>query len=215
MPNISQLKFPDGSLYDIKDATAREVTGNLGDLAFKDNASVDYTPQGSVTQPSFTGAEGNLSVSGTPSGEISIGNREANYTPSGSVSTPTITVNHTSSTGFVASSANGGGSVTNGTSASATMPVLTTNVENETLVIGWTEGSFTTNTPTAVTLPSFSEKSIVESIESAESTTPVFSGDGVDLAFQGNALTSTGKFTPNGTVSQPTFNGTQETIVVS
>ena len=39
-------------------------TGSLKDLAFKDSASGSYTPAGSVSQPTFTGTEGNVSVSG-------------------------------------------------------------------------------------------------------------------------------------------------------
>lgn len=40
-------------------------TGSLKALAFKDNASGSYTPAGSVSQPTFTGNEGIVSVSGS------------------------------------------------------------------------------------------------------------------------------------------------------
>lgn len=212
-------------------------TSDLGDLAFKDSATGNYTPAGSVSQPTFsgnamtstgeftpagtvsqptfTGNEGNISVSGTPSGSISVGTGSANYTPGGTVSTPTITVNPSSSTGYVASSATGGGAVTAGTAASATMPVLTTSVANETLTISWTDGSFTANTPTAVTLPSFTSKTIVTGIASATSSQPSFTGDGVNLKFTGTSMSSTGKFTPGGTVSQPTFTGSEGSVSVS
>ena len=69
---------------------------NFGDLAFKSSASGDYTPAGTVSQPTFTGTQGNVSVSGTPTGTISTGVGEANYTPGGSVSNvelDTTTVN--------------------------------------------------------------------------------------------------------------------------
>lgn len=163
----------------------------LGDLAYKDNASGTFTPSGTVSQPSFTGAEGNISVSGTPSG---------------SVSAPTITVTPTNATSYVASSATGGGSVQAGTPASATMPLLETSVQNETLTLSWTSGSFTPNTPTAVTLPTFASQSIVTGIESAQATAPTFTGD---------AMSSSGKFTPSGTVSQPTFSGSQGNVIVN
>ena len=210
---------------------------SLGDLAYKDSASGNYTPSGDVSQPtfsgnaltstgtftpsgtvsepSFTGTEGNVSVSGTPSGSISVGTGSANYTPSGSVSTPTITVTPASSTGYVASSATGGGAVTAGTPASATMPTLTTNVTNETLTISWTEGSFTANTPTAVTMPSFTSKTIVTGITSATSSQPTFTGEGVNLKFAGTTMSSSGKFTPSGSVSQPTFTGSDGSVSVS
>ena len=77
-------------IYASKDSKWHEIgdTTNLGDLAYKDSASGSYTPEGtvsaptftgssstftgtltpegSVSQPTFTGTEGNLSVSGTP-----------------------------------------------------------------------------------------------------------------------------------------------------
>lgn len=190
-------------------------TTNLGDLAYKDTASASYKPAGTVSQPTFTGSEKTVSVSGTPTGSISTGSGTANYTPAGSISVPTITVNPSTATKYVAASATGGGSVTAGKAATCTLPVLTTSVANETLTIGWTAGSFSANTPTAVTLPSFSAQQIVSGISSATSSQPTFSGEAVELTFTGDALTSTGKFTPSGDVSQPTFNGTQATIQVS
>ena len=212
-------------------------TTNLGDLAYKDSATGNYkpegtvskptftgsamtstgsfTPDGTVSKPTFTGTEGNVSVSGTPAGTISVGTGSANYTPSGSVAAPTITVTPASSTGYVAGSATGGGSVTAGTAASATMPVLTTSVSGETLTLSWTAGSFTANTPTAVTLPSFTSKTIVTGITSAVSSAPAFTGDGVNLKFAGSTMSSSGKFTPAGAVSQPTFTGTAGSVSVS
>ena len=190
-------------------------TTNLGDLAYKDTASASYKPSGTVSQPTFTGSEKTVSVSGTPTGSIGTGSGTANYTPAGSISIPTITVNPSTATKYVAASATGGGSVTAGKAATCTLPVLTTSVANETLTIGWTAGSFSANTPTAVTLPSFSAQQIVSGISSATSSQPTFSGEAVELIFTGDALTSTGKFTPSGDVSQPTFNGTQATIQVS
>ena len=199
----------DSSWHEIGDTT------NLGDLAYKDTASASYTPAGGVSKPTFTGTEGNLSVTGTPAGTISTGTGTANYTPAGSVSTPTITVTPSTTTKYVASSATGGGSVTAGTAAACTLPVLTTSVANETLTIGWTAGSFTANTPTAVTMPSFSSQTIATGISSATSTQPSFTGTGTQLKFTGDSMTSTGKFTPAGDVSKPTFSGTAATIEVS
>ena len=188
---------------------------NLGDLAYKNSASGSFTPSGSVSQPTFTGTQGSVSVSGTPEGTIGTGSGTANYTPAGSVSTPTITVTPSTTSKYVAASTTGGGSVTAGTAASATMPVLTTSVSNETLTLSWTDGSFTANTPTAVTLPTFSKQTIATGISSATSTQPAFTGTGVELTFTGSSTTSTGNFTPSGTVSQPTFSGTQGTVTVT
>ena len=210
---------------------------SLGDLAYKDAASGNFTPAGTVSQPTFsgnsltstgsfvpsgnvsaptfTGTEGSVSVSGTPSGSISVGTGSANYTPAGSVSAPTITVTPATDTKYVASSATGGGNVTAGTPASATMPTLTTTVTDEILTISWTDGSFTANTPTAVTLPSFSSQNIVSGITSATSSQPSFTGTGVNLKFEGTSMSSSGTFTPAGSVSAPTFTGSEGSISVT
>lgn len=175
----------------------------------------DFTPEGTVSKPTFSGTEGNLSVSGTPAGTISKGTGTANYTPEGSVSKPTITVTPNTVSKYVAGSATGGGAVTAGTAASCTLPVLTTSVANEVLTIGWTAGSFTANTPTAVTMPTFAQQTIATGIKSATSTQPSFTGTGAELKFTGSSMTSTGKFTPAGSVSQPTFTGDSGSVSVT
>ena len=248
-------------IYSTSDNKWHEIgdTNDLGALAYKSSASTSYKPAGSVSQPTFTGnaltstgsievtgtvtkptfsgTQGNVSVSGVPAGTISVGTGTANYTPEGDVSAPTITVTPSTTTKYVASSATGGGSVTKGTAAECVLPTLTTTVQNETLTIAWAGGSFVANTPTAVTMPSFTSQTIATGISSASASTPVFTGSGAELKFTGSSLTSTGKFTPagsvsqptfssepidvsvsgtpTGTVSQPTFSGTQATITVS
>ena len=209
----------------------------LGDLAVKDTASGSYTPAGSVSQPSFTGSsmtstgsytpsgtvtkpsftgtEGNVSVSGTPAGSISVGTGTANYTPGGTVSAPTLTVTPSTVSKYVATSSTGGGSRTAGTAAQCTLPVLTTSVTNENLTIGWSAGSFTANTPTVVTMPSFTQQTIATGITTATATAPSFTGEGVNLKFSGTSMSSTGKFTPAGSVSQPTFSGTEAEVSVT
>lgn len=228
----------DGTTYSWEKIGTTDIDlSDLGDLAYKDNASGNYTPAGTVSQPTFTGAsmtstgtftpaggvsqptftgtEGNVSVSGTPAGTISVGTGSANYTPAGTISTPTITVTPATSTGYVAASATGGGSRTAGTAAQCTLPTLTTSVSGETLTISWTEGSFTPNVPTAVTMPTFASKTIVTGIDSASSSQPSFTGTGVNLKFAGTTMSSSGKFTPGGTVSKPTFTGTSGSVSVS
>lgn len=210
---------------------------DLGDLAYKDSASGNFTPAGDVSQPTFsgnnltstgsftpdgtvskptfTGTEGSVNVSGTPSGSIGVGSGAANYTPGGRVSAPTINVTPNTATKYVAGSATGGGTVTAGSPASCTLPVLSTSVSDETLVINWTNGSFTPNTPTDVVLPSFTSQTIVSGIESATASEPSFTGDGVNLQFTGTTMSSSGKFTPAGSVSQPTFTGNEGSVSVS
>lgn len=65
---------------ELGDPTAK----GLGDLAYKDIATATYTPSGSVSAPTFTGAETNISIDYTPTDTIS--------KPTFSGSSPTITV---------------------------------------------------------------------------------------------------------------------------
>lgn len=194
--------------------------GDLGALAYKDSASVSYTPQGSVSQPTFSGSATTSTGKFTPSGSVTIGTGTgtANYTPSGSLSGGAISVTPSTVTKYVASSASAGGSVTAGKAASCTLPTLSTSVSNETLTLSWSAGSFTANTPTAVTMPSFSSQTIATGISSASiSTQPSFTGTGVRLtgSFSGSEGDVSVSGTPSGTVSKPTFTGTAKTITVS
>lgn len=59
-------------------------TGSLKALAFKDEASGEYTPAGTVSKPTFTGTESNVTVTVAAS-------NSGNYTPAGTVSAPTFT----------------------------------------------------------------------------------------------------------------------------
>lgn len=205
----------------------------LGALATKDSVSATYTPAGTVSKPTFSGTQAMLSFSYTmPSGFTNLGSNveppasaiafetlnavsvssagsftgtEGNVsvtgTPAGTVSKPTTTVTLNTATKYVAASATGGGSKTDGTAASCTLPVLTTSVANETLTIGWSAGSFTPNVPTSVTMPSFSSQTIATSVKSASTTQPTFTG---------SALTSTGTFTPSGTLTAPSLSTTYD-----
>lgn len=103
-------------------------TGSLKALAFKDEASGDFTPSGTVSKPTFTGTESNVTITVAASAS-------GNYTPEGTV-TPTVTLNSTTVN-----------SITDvGTLPSCTMPILTTTVANENLTIGWTDGTFAAGT---------------------------------------------------------------------
>lgn len=121
--------------------------GSFRALAFKDSASGDYTPTGSVNA-NFTGTEGDISAA---------------YTPSGSVSTPTITV--TPSTRKI-------NQITSvGTMPSCTLPTLAFTVANENLTITWGEGSYS-----AGEAPGSEEVELLDGISSATSTQPEFTG---------------------------------------
>ena len=242
----------------------------IGDLGWKDSASGNYTPTGSVSQPTFTGNEltstgtftangdvtlnsaaststgavsyisaiGTKSFSGTAAtikpkvtaaGTVAIskGTGTANYTPEGSVAAPTISVKTAGSTTTV-----------NSITAVGTLPTMTTTVANETLTLGFDQG----------TLPTKGSDTTVKTGDAAyQATAPAFTGTGAELkatftgtevegsasytpagsvtvnsttsyltgTFSGTQGTVTVKGTPSGTVSKPTFTGTQGTVTVT
>lgn len=191
-------------------------TGSLKGLAFKDSATGEFTPSGTVTQPTFNGSSSAVSVVGTPLGAIKTGSGTANYTPSGTLSGGAISVTLNTNTRYTASSTTGGGSVSAGSAASCSLPTLTLSVDSETLNINWNAGSFTPNTPTTVKLPTFESTTVASSVNTSTITTqPTFNGTGANLVFEGSSTTSTGSFTPSGTVTQPTFSGSKSNISVS
>lgn len=184
----------------IFDGTNWKEFGDLGAfkaLAYKDNASATYTPAGSNSQPTFTGTEATISVKGTPSGSVSlsIGSGTANYTPEGSVTKPNVSVTPQSAT-------------VNSITAVGTLPSLSCTVSNENLTLSFDAGSLPTKG---------SDTTVLTGVSAELDAAPVFSGTGVDLeaSFSGNELTSSGIHTPAGSVSAPTFTGTEATITVS
>lgn len=180
--------------------------GSFRALAFKDSASGSVKPSGTVSKPIFTGTAGTASATYTPKGSVKIskGKGTANYTPEGTVSAPSVSVAvNTVSVTPIASV---------GTLPSCTLPQLSATVSDETLVLSWTPGSFSTGTlPTKGTAVT-----VVTGIKSASASAPTFTGSGADLeaAFSGTQETINSSYTPSGSVSQPAFNGVETTVTV-
>lgn len=142
-------------------------TGSIKALAFKDSASGTFTPAGTVSQPTFTGTEKQVSVKGTPTGSVAV---QLNIALSKTNVTPIDAV--------------------------GTLPSLQFSVSGENLSISWDAG----------TLPT---KGAAVSVATDVGTATA------SATFTGNELTSTGAHTPEGTVSQPTFTGSQGNVAVS
>lgn len=102
------------------DLSAYELKTNLGDLAYQDTATGNFTPQGSIAINSYT-----------PAGSVSVGTGTANYTPGGTVGTPTITVTPNTTT-------------VNSITAVGTLPSWSASVENETLSFSFSQGTLPT-----------------------------------------------------------------------
>ena len=191
-----------GSKEFIWNGTAWQEFGDLsalGSLAYKNSATGSYTPAGSVTKPTFTGASMTSTGSFTPSGSVTIskGTGTANYTPQGSVSAPTISVSSAGSTTTV-----------NSITAVGSLPSWTATVSGETLTIGWSAG----------TLPTKGSNTTVKAGDASYSASaPTFTGTGVELkgSFTGTQGSVSVTGTTTGDVSKPTFSGTAATITVT
>lgn len=190
----------------------------IGDLGWKDSASATYTPTGTISQPTFTGSSSTFTGTITPHGSIDLtttnktaevskaASGTATYTPEGTVAAPTISVKTAGSTTTV-----------NSITEVGTLPTLTTTVANETLTIGFDQG----------TLPTKGANQTVKTGDAAyQATAPAFTGTGARLVTGNIAVPTNASFTgteenisisgtPSGTVSRPTFTGTQATITVT
>lgn len=132
---------------------------DLSDYSQKDhthtvttNVSVkqeSITPVGTVSQPVFSGTEGDISVSGTPHGSVTIGTGSgtANYTPSGTISGASFSGTVMTSTGNFTPS---------GTVSKPTITANITDSEGDTLTAysmdsagSYTPSSFTNGSYTA------------------------------------------------------------------
>ena len=229
-------------IYDGKKWHEFGSTGSLKALAFKDNATGNFTPTGTVTAPTFEGTSDTVSVTGTPSGTVTIstGTGKANYTPAGTISTPDFTgteddvsVNGIPTGTVTVAVGDGTPNYTPAGTNSApktTVALNTTTVNSITNVgslpsctfqnykvanetLTITDGSFSPGT-----LPTKgSDVTVATSVKSATTTAPMFTGTGAELkaTFIGTNSVSTGKFTPSGTITKPTFTGTGKELVAT
>lgn len=213
-------------------------SGALKALAFKDTASTPYTPQGTISNPTFTGNEATISVAGTPQGSINAqaftgteatigvaGTAEAqvftghpvDYTPAGVNTGANVTLTH---------------DTVNSITDVGTLPVLPTfTVSNGQLIItGGSPGTLPTKGADqtvavdvdTITQPTFTGTLAQITAEGENATSAVSASGqytpegGIEQAeFTGQELTSTGQYTPTGSNATPTFTGTPTTITVS
>lgn len=203
-PTISHITTPSGTVYDIKDTQARTdiesiqraISGGMSFIGQTTTEIVDQSTNNPITisGSSYTAVAGNLVVYGTKEfvfdgdkwiefgdlgslGALAFKNSASgNFTPAGTVTVgdPTITLDK--ETVYAANSPTGGGSVSAGSAAQCTLPSLEMTVQNENLAFSWNSGSFTSNVPTSVTLPTFSSKEVAVDVESAVSGNAVFTG---------------------------------------
>ena len=194
-------------------------TGSLKALAFKDSASGSVTPSGTVSKPTFTGNAGTVSVSVRIADiirNIELKTRVGTYdTASSSYADPTSPESNRIMSTIVSPTAHvSGGKVTNTlTTASikqvntvGTLPTFSATVDNEILSFNFNAGS----------LPTTANASVVTGVSSTLTNPTVdvspFNIYGYDHSIKD--IPATGTFTPQGTVSQPTFTGNTSIVMV-
>lgn len=228
MADISKITLADGSEYNLKDATARSLIDGLSSATKFLGVTTTVLTDGAATNPitinneSVTAASGDIVSYGSAEfifngtawqefGDLSAlgtlaykDSASGTYTPAGTVSKPEFT----GTSGNISVKGTPSGSISNvelntttvnsitnvGTLPSCTFPEFT--VSGETLTI--TAGTFNQGT-----------------LPTKGSNTTVATSVKTQPAFSGSETTSTGTFTPAGTVSQPTFSGTEATVTVS
>lgn len=201
-------------------------TGSFKALAFKDSASGSVTPSGTVSKPTFTGTAGTVSVKGN-SGDISdyfetqIGSAVATYDSVGhSWSDVESDVVHIAGShpykkfvlNGVLDSASAVRDITNSNVSSVTsvgaLPTFAATVNGETLSFNFNQGK----------LPSTTSVRVVTGLglvpNSAVSISPFCVIGMFNPKNHNDNITMTGTYTPQGTVSKPTFTGNASTVTV-
>lgn len=185
-------------------------------LAYKDSATGNFTPAGSVSQPTFTGDENSVSITAAD-------NTNGNYRPKGTVSKPSFTGTATTSTGKFTPEGSVGLTTTNKTAtvskttgeatytpegsvaaptisvktagstttvnsitAVGSLPSLSATVENENLTLTWDAGA----------LPTKGANTTVKTGDAAyEASAPKFTGTGARLVTGNIPVPTSASFT--------------------
>ena len=183
-----------GSEEFIFNGTSWQAFGDLsglGALAFKDTASGNFTPAGTVSKPTFTGSSSNVTVT-------IANNASGNYTPAGAVTAPTFTGSSSTSSGKFTPS----GSVT----------VSTNGTTNKTATVSSTTGTATYTPVGTVSQPTFSGASMASTGTFTPSGSVALNNTNKTATV--STTTGTATYTPAGTVSTPTITVTPSTKTI-
>ena len=211
---------------------------SLGSLAYKNSASGSYKPEGTISQPTFTGSNSTFTGTFTPNRTVTVTTKtvsnktaavipaesgEVTYTPGGSIDAPIISV---VGTGGSTTTIKNPTSVTVAKTVVAAAPGATApsnaityyDVTNQNLrlyQLGYTTGASITT----------SNVTVKNGDAAYVASQPTFTGTGVRLVTGGISVPNTYQATwsgiennisvsgtPNGTVSKPTFTGTKAQI---
>ena len=248
MADLSKITLPSGSTYNFKDTVAREMAA--GTIHLVEGQCTTALTDMATTNPIVINGEDYTAVKGdavlydnkefvfdgtywhefgdlTGLGDLAFKNSATgSFTPAGTVSAPTFTgtpstidvdvtpsgeVSQPTFTG-TEETVNVAVTVTPTTDTvtpfgtAGSLPQLTTTVQNETLTIGWDAGAL----PTAG-----AAKTVATGISSASGSATIQpKGTVSQPTFTGTEATFQADVTPTGTVSAPTFTGTTGTVTV-
>ena len=185
-----------------------ESVGSLKALAFKDNATANFTPGGTISTPSFTGKEKDVTVSGSTqlnfnleswvsedSGAVnpSLGGEDdtniAHVTPTAKATGANVDLNTTT---------------VDSVSDIGALPQWDASVNGETLVFSWNRGR----------LPVTIKKTVATGVKNVTQPTITCKDIWIRVKNMTATMTSTGSYVPEGTNSTPIFTGTPQTITV-
>lgn len=168
---------PDGKWHELGSLDS------LGDLAYKNQATGNYTPKGTVSQPTFTGTSSTVTITATD-------NTSGNYQPKGTISGGAFTGSSTTFTGKFTPS----GGVT----------TTTATTENKTATVSTITGTATYTPGGSVSQPTFTG--------TANTSTGKFTPSGqVNLtktnktAIVSKVASGDATYTPEGSVAAPTI----------
>lgn len=187
------------------------------------------TVGGTVSKPSFTGAETTISMEYTPGGSVSkptftgvAGTATATYTPSGTISKPDIVTDKSYESAFsitdvgtLPSASFNKGTLPSSIFATGTLPTISTTytTSNKTVKISFSAGTLPSLSFSAGTLPSLTFNAGTLPKRSAFSFIDAFTAELTEApVFTGTEATISLNYTPAGSISQPTFSGTKATI---
>ena len=180
---------------------------SLGALGTKDSATANYKPQGTVSQPTFTGTASAVTITTADSAS-------GNYQPKGSVSKPTFTGSTSTATGKF--------------TPSGTVSVSTNTTANQTATVAPASSGTVTYTPAgSVAAPTISVKTAggtttvnsITAVGTLPELTTTVSGEVLTIAFNKGTLPTKGANTTVKTgdaayeATAPAFTGTGVRLV--
>lgn len=179
-------------------------TGSLKALAFKDTATTNFTPGGTISTPSFTGKEKNVTVSGSTQLKFTLEAGASSVQVNPLIEDDTNIAYVTPTAGATGANVDLNTTTVNSINSVGALPQWGASVNGETLVFSWNSGS----------LPTTTAKTVATGVKNVTQPTITCGDIWIRVKNMTATMTSTGSYVPEGTNSTPIFKGTPQTITV-